>query len=592
VTSSRDILDDWCALPEGYAGVAACDELFDTANEPWNRAHPDAPPSLLQALSSKAEAQCDALIARHVEVAEPADPLASLHRLFVTAFDSERERRSCAPDVAIVAEAASGDRVLPVLAELTRRGYGSPLYLTVQRLPGTARAAVVPRLHPAPLPPADFADQDRMSAYGAHMQAMVAALGGRIERPRMAGVIELDRRLWSTTPPAAGRPFPWTELLGEAIGERGGDWSSLITAGVRQGMDAWWAATAQQQADWMLCRLAYDFVPFLSESTFVANSLFFAGRVLGLTKPRSRPERFVSLAKTVFPAGVAARYVDAVRDASTLRRANYVARQVHDRALVWAGSVGLEDETTRRLETLTVDLGESGSQARDTPRPADPSVCDAIRAARRREVSEAIDLLDGHHAESRWRVQPYTAAAYHNAGSNAVVVPWALLTAPLVVANPPIQTYALFGALVGHEIAHAVLPRNPDSWSDFVDRIGIGPVLDRYRHSIRGSAGRAARTQQRELVADALGYAWAHAAACPRRNGVGAGAREEQDFLAAWATRWRGSRTGDDHDRSHVDRHPPTRLRCDLAPTYVHTDHPTAVRPPVQGTTRKMRTKV
>jgi endothelin-converting enzyme len=79
-----------------------------------------------------------------------------------------------------------------------------------------------------------------------------------------------------------------------------------------------------------------------------------------------------------------------------------------------------------------------------------------------------------------WKTNPLFAAAIYEPQDNAVVLPIALMQSPVFeTTRPEYLNYGSFGALVGHEITHAIDPRGrhfdvngnyKDWWSYYTDR--------------------------------------------------------------------------------------------------------------------------
>lgn len=578
-------LESWCALP-GTAGHHPGPDLFTEVNAAWRAARPDAPASLLQALAKDEERRLAVLLARRTE--RPAAATAGrpsviqrLHEVFVTGFDPAVERAACRPDLAAVTSVDTEAALLDVLSDLTRAGRASPFHLDV-RLTRTGEAVVVPAVHASPLPPADFGCGQRVAAYVRHMSAMVGHIGGALDDERFAGVVALDRALWSDGSLDAALPeFPWDTFLRRAVGSRSRPWSSRIGAATRRRAAAWWSGNLEARRDWMISRLAYDLGPFTSEEALVRNSRFFAGRVLGVTTPRSRAARFVSFVRTVAPHDLARLYVADRHDAAVLNQARTIVEALRDQAVAWAAAHGRPDgQDARVLREVAVELGHQPGT--DRGRPVDgeqqvgPSVCDTIVAARHAETTRRLATIDDPRRAAEWRIPPFTAAAYYQGSVNKVVVPWALLRAPVLGPDlPDVQVYALFGTLVAHEIAHAVLPASASGWAEFVERTALADVLARLPDASGSAPGHERRpSHERELAADALGFLWARRAherqARPADPCSTAGSRAQLDalFLRYWATRWRGAHPTARAGFGHLDNHPPAKLRCNIAPTY------------------------
>ncbi len=591
-------LQEWCDLfptADGVSSHDGADDLFERINKSWHSAHPEAPASLLRALGQDEERQITDMIERYVASrpapSDPAHVVSRLHELFVTEFDPDREQRACQVDLERIEAARDEDALLSVLADATRAGYASPIHVGTSVDEGGP--IVLASLHPAPLPPEDFDDDDCMAAYIGHMAAMVEHIGAHLSEVQLRRVVLLDRLLW-TNGAVSGAfadlemedaetfdgQFDWPRLLERVVGES--VTRMHVTGDTDRRMSAWWATPPGLRRDWMVCRLAYDLGPFVSEEALHRNSRFFAGRILGSAGPRPRRQRFVSFVKTAAPEVLSGMYVDRRHDTLVEASASRLVEDLRRVALQWvdvlaASGTGLSDSCVRhlsdRLSSLAVELGAqpldaqvSADQGSRRPVETASSVCAMIRHARARAVGEGLAPLHAPELLSRWRVLPYTAAAYYQASTNKVVVPWALLRAPLIGKQiPAIQTGAVLCTLIAHEMAHAVLPARAADWPAFVEATGLDVIVAGLRAAADDvPGGRVTISHERELAADAIGFLWAHSAfATPVGH-----ERIDPSFLTLWATRWRGLPTAD-VGFVHLDRHPPARLRCNLAPTYL-----------------------
>jgi predicted metalloendopeptidase len=581
-------LEAWCELPAGIYPSRMTEGLFASVNAGWRAQHPTAPLSLLTVLGRQADADCSYLIeerlGRRGDAGDSRDcgaagTLRGLHRVFVSDFDSAAERASCLPDVESLSKLRTRQQLRDALAERTRLGAASPLFLQVRSRWPDGPAVVEPLLQPSPLPPTDFVDPEQVAAYVPHLQAMVQHVGASLSAERIMGVLQLDRALWtgSDTDIGARAEFPWEPFLDVVVGPRNRPWSAHLTASVRRRMNRWWAGSVAQQRDWMICRFAFDFSPFVSETSLVRNANFYAGRAFGSIQPRSRPERFGSFVRTVYPNGLGELYADYRHDPDRIDRARHIVDSLYDQALSWAGAMvpPAAPDMLDTLRTLTVELGQQrGDRPASRAVPVPTRVCDAMRQARSSGVAEVLARIDEPARNADWKIQPFIATAYYQRSINRVIVPWALMHEPLLGPDVPAErAFALFGTVVAHEMAHAVLPATAEAWTAFVTATSLTEVVDLY-HQATGSteANGQVQAKLRELAADAIGLSWAYRAFCRelRQNPIQESAAEERSagdrFLAYWATRWRGTPAA---GFAHIDRHPLPQLRCDLAAVYI-----------------------
>lgn len=580
-------LEGWCEQAP-VDGESVLGDLYSAVNDGWHGKNPEAAASLIQALAKDEEIRVaeliDAYIAGEPKQSDPAYSIARLHQIFITEFDSSREQEECRADLRRIQVVHSDAELLSLLADLTRSGYASPIYLELSKFRASA-PAIVAMLHPSPLPPDDYSDRELTAAYLRHMSAMVCYLGGDLSDDRLNRVVALDRVLWADEPTA--RPatdFPWDGLLSKTLGSRVvGSGRLQVAIGIRKRMAAWWHAPLEVRKDWMICRLAYDLGPFVSEDALQRNSRFFAGRILGTANPRSRPERFVSLVKTAVPDTLARVYVRERDDPEVLGSAEQICDRLRSAAVGWVGDLPVSHADrvvlSERLGDMVVELGDEPGPTADLADEAitATTVCGVIRASRAATVEKMLGL----HSPARrgtWRIQPFTAAAYYQASTNKIVVPWALLRAPFIGPSvPALQAEAMFGTLIAHEMAHAVLPPRTDQWDDFVEATALMDLLARLHASTETIPGYVTDIRhERELAADAIGLLWAHRAFADTNHL----AQLDPRFITLWATRWRGVPRSEGRF-AHIDHHPPPRLRCNLPLSYVIDFIESAVGPHV-----------
>lgn len=572
--SAAWLLERWCELPPRTGSLRVGANLFDEVNSDWQAHHPAARP-LLRLLADDAEQLCDVLVARPAPSASAAgrsDTFGELRRIFIDEFDEQVERGFALPFARRALEARTAEEVLQVLLEFTRAGCGSPIYVQTRPAQADRAAVVVPRVQTPPLPPGDYQAAERRHAYVRHMAAMAAAVGVDLTIDQIESALSFEQRFWfgpHDTPStgAAESAFPWNRFLRAIVGGRDHDWQFAVPPIVKRQLDAWWSGDVADQAVWLCLRVVFECVPFLSESTFKDNARFFSGRVLGVTDPRPRHKRFVSLAKTIQPDDVEALYVKQVADARVISRSHDVAESIREHAVGWSQARALGPEVTQRLLALTFELGANVDPRHEKDPGAHLSVCQSFFDSRAASLRHQAELIDHPERVSPWVVPAHTATAYYAPESNSVVVPWAILRPPLVSASSPhLQTFALFGALVAHEAAHAILPSDDRSWEDFVVAAGLEKLVAKYEEqpAMARDVSLAVRHQRvRELVADALGLAWSTAAARAHTSD-----RIDPTFLAFWATRWRGT-TRQQGESGYFDKHPDPVTRCNLPPLFV-----------------------
>jgi putative endopeptidase len=314
---------------------------------------------------------------------------------------------------------------------------------------------------------------------------------------------------------------------------------------------------------WLLARYLTSVAPYISQRFSDARFDFFGRLLTGQQLPTERWRRGVSVVNGYLGDAVGRIYVQKHFPPSSKARVGTLVDNIvasYRRALERSSwlSTPARREGVRKLERLKTRIGYP----------------DAWRSYRGLEIRQG-DLFGnverGRHfdaamriaavretADSRlWMITPQTVNAYYAPAANEMVVPAAILQPPFF--DPEAEdavNYGAIGAIIGHEIGHALDDRGRlfdasgrvrDWWSAgdadaYVKRAAVlVEQFNRYE-PVSGTRVDGVRTL-RENIGDLAGMSVAYAAyqlsLQGRPSPVIDGLTGDQRFLMAWARVWR-----------------------------------------------------
>jgi len=258
---------------------------------------------------------------------------------------------------------------------------------------------------------------------------------------------------------AAG--MDWTDYLGGlGIGQQA---SVLVSepSALSGAARLWDATPLPVLRDWMRTRLLDHYAPYLNQALVDAHFRFHGTMLSGTPEIRQRWKRGVSLVTRLMGGEIGKQYVDqyfppASKAAVEQMVANLLAAY---RQRLSAASWMEPATRAKALEKLTTFKAMVGypDQWTDYTRLAiarDDLVGNAMRAeAFAYQLS--LDKLDHPVDRSAWPLGPTSTAGWANRSTNVVIIPAALLQAPLFdPAADPAVNYGGVGAVIGHEISH------------------------------------------------------------------------------------------------------------------------------------------
>ncbi|MBJ6980418.1 M13 family metallopeptidase [Luteimonas sp. MC1572] len=299
--------------------------------------------------------------------------------------------------------------------------------------------------------------------------------------------------------------------------------------------------------------------PYLSKG-FRDAEFDFRGRVLrGETQQPSR--ELLTLAAINHAAGqmVAREYVGRYLPEASRTRAETIAGEVRD-ALVRSldRNAWMDDATKaeagKKLAALKIEVGAPRRDVDYTVQPMGRgSFGGNMLIASTWHHREEMKRIGRGNAQRRWGVQPHQPALAYDAAHNRLVISAAVLQAPVLdMSRDGAAHYGTLGALVAHELSHAIdgkgrmldasgtvrdwwTPGTNAAWSDRLNRLsaqyGAYDVPNLAGRKVNATLTRdenAADLAAVELAWDAL----QHAQPALEKDG-------RQAFYAAWAGLWR-----------------------------------------------------
>lgn len=288
--------------------------------------------------------------------------------------------------------------------------------------------------------------------------------------------------------------------------------------------------------NWLVARYVTAAAPFLSRPFDMARFEFFGALLTGQEQPRLRWKRGVSMVSAYLGDAVGRLYVErhfssAARSKARVLVDNVVAAYrdaVHETA---AMTPAAKREALARLAAMRTEVGYPSDwhEYRELVVRSDDLFGNWLRALAF-EAADRTRAVTG--ADRTWARPPQTVNAYYAASTNAIVVPAALLQPPIFDADADAAwNYGAAGALVGHEVAHAL-----GASEDGADAAGLAVAFRAYRRSLNGQPS-------------------------PRIDGTGG----EQRFFLAWARMWRSKERVAYLDSIELGAYRPGSVRANAA---------------------------
>ncbi|WP_374555431.1 M13-type metalloendopeptidase [Thermomonas sp.] len=305
-------------------------------------------------------------------------------------------------------------------------------------------------------------------------------------------------------------------------------------------------------------RVGDAMAPYLSAPWREAAFAFRGKVLLGQDAPPPRWQQVLDAINLAAGPMLGRQYTAAHLDDATRKLAETIADQVRD-ALVQqvTASTALGDaakaEAAKKLERLRIEIGTPRGDLDYSVQPMGRGSFggNMLIASTWRHRHEMRRIGKGS-ADRRWDVLPQQPALAYDLAHNRLVVTAAMLQAPVLDAAMPADArYGAFGALVGHELSHAI-----DGRGRYVDAKGevrdwwsssevatwdalAGKVAGLYGAlpypGVAGTKVDGVLTRD-ENLADLAGVELAHAAL--RAAHPDGGAQADKAFFTGWAQLW------------------------------------------------------
>ncbi len=298
--------------------------------------------------------------------------------------------------------------------------------------------------------------------------------------------------------------------------------------------------------------------PYLSKP-FRDAEFDFRGRLLrGETAPEPRWKDVLDAINTaagpMLGREYAARYLPAATDA----RAEAIAKQVRDALAAdvdraaWM-SAEAKAEAKKKLDKLKIEVGTPNRDLDYSVQPMGRgSFGGNMLIASTWRHREEMKRIGQNNADRRWDVLPQQPALAYDIAQNRLIVTAAMLQAPVLDMGKDAATqFGTFGALVGHELSHAVdikgrlvdaggglkswwAPADDAAWQDKANKLAA--QYDGYAYPGLSGVKVNGRQTSEENMADLAGIEIAYQAfASDASAATEAG---KQAFFKAWAGLW------------------------------------------------------
>jgi len=314
---------------------------------------------------------------------------------------------------------------------------------------------------------------------------------------------------------------------------------------------------AQWQA-YLRWRVGDAMAPYLSRPWRDA-AFDFRGKVLlGQTEPAPRWQQVLDAINLAAGPMLGKEYAATYLPDASRKRAELIAENVRD-ALLKAVEDGPEldaagkAEARKKLKHLGIEIGTPRRDLDYTVQPMGRGSFggNMLIASTWRHAQEMKRIGKGN-ADRRWDVLPQQPALAYDLAHNRLIVTAAMLQAPVLDASQtPAQQYGAFGALVGHELSHAMDARGRhvdadgnvrDWWSNDVANhwtaltSKVAALYASLPYPGANGVKVSSSLTSDENLADLAGVELAHAAFLASEPKPGTA--QERQFFGGWAQLW------------------------------------------------------
>ncbi len=605
------------AAAKPAATTGACSDFYADANGAWMKANPmpagGAISSLGQLNALAIQQQRDLLDA--AMNAPQGDVQKLLGDFWASGLDEAAIERDGANPVAPLLQRIDAIRkpkdVAPAIAALHQVGipvgFGFSAELDLRDLDrhlGYFSQGGLGLPDPAYYTRGDADTRALLARYGEYMQKILALTGvpAKDLATTAASVLDLETRIAAASRPLVDLRDPRANFAAVATSGLGKQYRNLqLDAFLKaQGVNDDTVSIAnpalfaqldklvaglkpEQWKAYLRWRVGDAMAPYLSKPWRDAE---FAFRDRVLEGDTAAPERWREVLDAInLAAGpmlgreYAARYLPA----QNRQQAEAIAGQVRDALLrsvdasAWMGDAA-KAEARAKVQALKIEIG---MPRRDLDYSVQPmgrgSFGGNMLIAATWRHREEMRRIGRGNAERRWDVLPQEPALAYDLAHNRLIVTAAMLQAPVLDPTmPQAAQYGAFGALVGHELSHAIDMRGrlvdakgqlrdwwtageAGAWDGKLQKVAA--LYDGFAYPQLASVKVNGRLVRDEAVADFAGVELARAAmttALPT-----GGAEADKAFYRAWAHVWAQQVTRDEAQRRSLqDVRPPGQWRA------------------------------
>ncbi len=315
---------------------------------------------------------------------------------------------------------------------------------------------------------------------------------------------------------------------------------------------------ADQWKSYLRYQVGVAMAPYLSKS-FREADFEFNGRVLmGLTDPLPWWRQTLDAINLAAGPMLGREYAERHLPAATRSRAGTVAGEIRDAlvAAIDANTWMSEAAKTEARAKLAKTAIEIGTPSRDLDYTVQPmgrgSFGSNMLIASTWRHREEMRRIGRNNAERRWDVLPQEPALAYDIAHNRLIITAAVLQAPVLDMTKDMAShYGSFGALVGHELTHAVddrgrmidannqvrdwwTPTDVAAWNGLLSR--TGSQFDALAYPKLNGAKVNGRLVRDQALGDIAGMDLAETAMAKAMGGANADNRKA--FYEAWARLW------------------------------------------------------
>lgn len=329
---------------------------------------------------------------------------------------------------------------------------------------------------------------------------------------------------------------------------------------------------------WLRARFLTSLAPDLPDEFSNARFEFFGTRLTGQVAPREPWKRGVSMVGEFLGDAIGRRYVAAHFSASARDRVREMVTQVlaatreSVRQSTWMAEADRE-ANLRRLSTIEAKVGYPDQWRVYAGFTLDPGdLLGNVRRLRQFDMRYRMQRARVARSSLEWLMTAQTVNAYYSPAQHEIVLPAGILQPPYF--DPALDdawNYGAIGAVIGHEISHALTLRGIGTRARGLrDQFAAFDVVPGVRLNADLTFG--------ESVADVIGLQLAHRAYQRATAGTNVpvhdGLTGDQRFFLGWARMWRGqSRPDYLRYTNETSPHAPPQFRANGVVSHLDAFH-------------------